>query len=95
MRRALCITLLLALAGCTGGGESVISGIGNSANRIRTDAVVDDVAHALAEQPGIPEVQDEDLLVAYESIRTRAREGELQATLVLLELAALQREELD
>jgi hypothetical protein len=92
MRRALWITTLLLVAGCTGGGETVVSGIGNSGNRIRTDAVVDDVAHALAEQPGIPEVLDDDVLAAYESIRARAREGELQATLVLLELAALQRE---
>ena len=95
MRRALLVVTLLALAGCTGGGDTVISGLGNSGNRIRTDAVVDDVARALAEQPGIPDVQDSDLLAAYESIRSRARDGELQATLVLLELAALQREELN
>ena len=92
MRPVILLVIGLLLVGCTGGGETVVSGIGNSGNRIRTDAVVDDIAEALSEHPAVPEVEVEDILQAFESIRAHAREGDLQATLVLLELAARQSE---
>lgn len=39
----------------------------------------------------MPAVTDEELLEVYASIRQRARDGDLQAALVVLKVAALQR----
>ena len=92
MRSIIVLGITLMLAGCTGGGDTVISGLGNSGNRIRTDAVVDDVVRALVQHSATPEVSDDDLMRSYQAIRSHALEGELQASLVLLQLAAQQRE---
>jgi hypothetical protein len=83
----------LGLIGCTGGGESVISGLGNSGNRIGTAALWDSLADVLAENGATPAVSDEDIQLVFGAIRRHALEGELDAALVLLELAEEQREE--
>lgn len=80
--------LSLALASC--GGEIV--GIGNSSNVIAAD-VLDRVAQELAGAPAIPAVSDEDLRAAFAAIRERALGGDPEAALVLLRVAAYQREE--
>ena len=79
-------------AGCTGGGESVISGLGNSDNHIGTAALWGSLADELADYEATPRVSDEDLQLAYAAIRRHALEGELEAVLVLLKLAEEQRE---
>jgi hypothetical protein len=81
--------LLLAVAGC--GGETVVSGVGNSGNVIGAN-VTDRLAHELAEAPAIPAVSDDDLRAAFAAIRARAVEGDAEAALVLLRVAAHQRE---
>jgi hypothetical protein len=83
---------ILATAGCTGGGETVISGIGNGGNVIGT-STADQLAEELAESPAIPPVSDDDLLAAWNAIRDKARTGDPDATLVVLRVAAEQREE--
>jgi hypothetical protein len=83
---------ILTSAGCTGGGETVVSGIGNSGNVIGTN-VSDQLAEELAQSPAIPPVSDDDLLAAWNAIRDKARSGDPDATLVVLRVAAEQREE--
>lgn len=87
------LVLLLAL-GCTGGGETVISGLGNSNNLIGFD-VLGRVADELAESPAIPAVSDDDLRAAFAAIRENALRGDPDAALVLLLVAGEQREETD
>ena len=84
--------LLLAALGC--GGETVISGLGNSNNLIGFD-VLGRVADELAESPAIPAVSDDDLRAAFSAIRENALKGDPDAALVLLLVAGEQREEAD
>jgi hypothetical protein len=81
--------LPLALLAC--GGETVVSGFGNSGNVIG-EAVTDRVAQELAQAPAIPAVSDDDLRAAFAGIRERAFQGDTEAALVLLRVAAHQRE---
>jgi hypothetical protein len=81
--------LPLALAGC--GGETVVSGFGNSGNVIGAE-VTDQLAKELAQAPAIPAVSDDDLRTAFSAIRERAFQGDADAALVLLRVAAHQRE---
>ena len=92
-RFALALSLVAAFAspGCTGGGETVISGFGNNDNLIGTD-VLGRVADELAESPAIPAVSDDDLRAAYSAIRENALKGDPEAALVLLLVAGEQRE---
>jgi hypothetical protein len=83
---------VLGLLGCTGGGESVISGLGNSGNHIGTAALWQALAEELAEHGATPAVSDEDVRAVFDVIRRHALEGELDAALVLLRLAAEQGE---
>ena len=79
-------------SGCTGGGDTVISGLGNSDNHIGTDAIWESLADELADFEGTPSVSNEDLKSVFDVIRRHALEGELEAALVLLKLAEEQRE---
>jgi hypothetical protein len=88
------LVLLLVALGCTGGGETVITGLGNSNNLIGFD-VLGRVADELAESPAIPAVSDDDLRAAFAAIRADALEGDPKAALVLLLVAGEQREEKD
>jgi hypothetical protein len=73
------------------GGESLIRGMGNSANRIYVDPVTDDVAEAIAESLAVPRVTDAELQAAFAAIRERARAGDLRSSLVLFRVADMQR----
>ena len=88
---AMLAALFLAVPGCTGGGETVVSGFGNGGNIIRTDEL-ERVAEELASQPAIPAVSDDDLRAAFAAIREHALAGDPDAALVLLRVAARQRE---
>jgi hypothetical protein len=81
--------LALAVAGC--GGETVVTGFGNSGNVIGTQ-VDDRLAKELAEAPAIPAVSDDDLRAAFSAIRDRAFQGDAGSALILLRVAAHQRE---
>ena len=85
------LALVLSLAGCTGGGETVVSGFGNSGNFFGVDAREKRLALQLAVSGQVDEVTDEDLALIYETIRGKALEGDLDAALVLYHLAAFQR----
>ena len=79
-------------SGCTGGGDTVISGLGNSDNHIGTAAIWESLADELADFEGTPSVSNEDLKGIFDVIRRHALEGELEAALVLLKLAQEQHE---
>jgi hypothetical protein len=94
----------LALAGCIGmgilslaaikrtsDGGSIIIGAGNSGNRINANTAPDQVAAAIAAHPDTPEITDELLAEVFNAIRERAREGDLEAALVLFRIADKQR----
>jgi hypothetical protein len=56
------------------------------------DEIADELADALSEHPATPKVSDALVLEIYEKVVERARDGDIQASLVILELAAHQRE---
>lgn len=84
-----CITLVL-LTGCDfiGGAETLVRG---SNNFISGDGDADTVAYALSRLEGTPVVTDEELTNIYANIRSRALAGDLDASRVMLQLAAFQR----
>ena len=79
------------IAGCTGGGDTVISGIGNSGNRIGTGTWAE-AAEQFAAHASIPPVTDAEIERMFGAIRAKALEGDLDSALVLLTLAEQQRE---
>lgn len=90
---ALAALLVLAGAGlgCGNGSKSVL-GVGNGGNRFMLDEIADELAEALAEHPATPKVSNALVLEIYEQVVEQARDGDLRASLVILELAAYQRE---
>ena len=74
-----------------GGGDSVISGLGNSGNRIYVDPVSDELAAAIAAHASTPAITDEVLVETFEAILARARAGDLEAGLVVFRVAEMQR----
>ena len=91
MRQALLAGLLMVLAGCDfiGGAETLVRG---SNNFISADGMPDALGKALSEFENVPRVSDEELLTLYRSIQAKALEGDLDATLVVLRLPAIQRQ---
>jgi len=81
------------VVGCTGGGDTVISGLGNSGNYIGKAALWNLLADQFAQHPATPAVTDEEIEQIYGVIRENALEGDLNAALVLLTLAEEQRED--
>ena len=75
------------------GGDSLIQGIGNSSNRIYANGIADEVAEAIAASSVVPEVPDDELRATYLAIRDRARSGDLEAAMVVLRVAEIQRAE--
>jgi hypothetical protein len=82
---------ILTTSGCTGGGETVISGLGNSNNYIGKDDDIAMLADALAKHTVLPRVSDEEILKLYKNIQEKARDGDFKASAVILRLAAYQR----
>lgn len=78
-------------AGCTGGGETVISGLGNSGNYIGKDDEIAMLANALAAQTIIPRVSDEEIIELYGNVQQKAKDGDIKASIVVLRLATYQR----
>lgn len=71
---------------------SAVSGFGNGGNRVYADPTRDELAELLVSTESAPGLTDEALRGVYEAIRRRAEAGELDAALVVLQVAALQRE---
>jgi hypothetical protein len=71
------------------GGEIV--GFGNSGNRLVQGGVSDEVAEALAAQPGTELVTDETLAQIFAAILGRATRGDPEAALIILKVAQEQR----
>ena len=90
MRYVIFLTLTL-LTGCDfiGGGDTVVRG---NDNIVVTDEVVDRVAAQLAKFESTPVISDDDLKAMFASIRQSALDGDLEASLVMLKIAAIQRE---
>jgi hypothetical protein len=83
---------LLLTVGCTGGGETVISGLGNSGNYVGKDDEVAMLANALARQSVVPRVSDAEIIKLYTNVQEMALEGDFKASIVILRLAARQRD---
>ena len=81
----------LTIASCTGGGETVISGLGNSGNYIGKDNEIAMLATALAAQTAVPRVSDQEIVKLYTNVQESARDGDVSASIVILRLAAYQR----
>ena len=78
----------VAMATSTSG----IGGFANTNNRIYADPTRDELAELLVSTRSAPHVSDEALRTIHEAISRRAAAGELDAALVVLQVAALQRE---
>jgi len=81
-------------AGCTGGGESVVSGIGNSGNRIQLDDKLwAKLAEEFSSSEATPRVTDEEVREIFATIRGRALQGDFEAALIVLRIAEAQRQQ--
>jgi hypothetical protein len=72
---------------------SAVSGFGNGGNRVYADPTRDELAELLVSTRSAPEVSDDALRRIHEAISRRAEAGELDAALVVLQVAALQRDD--
>ena len=82
---------LISLAGCTGGGETVVSGFGNSGNFFGVDGEAEMLASVLSKDPNIPQVSNDDLLKIYQDVREAALAGDIRSSVVIYKLASRQR----
>ena len=89
----LAAAMLITLAGCTGGGETVVSGFGNSGNFFGVDAEAEMLARSLSQDPNVPDVKDEDLLKIYDVVLAAALDGDIRSSVVIYKLASRQRAE--
>lgn len=71
---------------------SAVSGFGNGGNRVYADPTRDELAELLVATRAAPSISDEALRSIHEAISRRAAAGDLDAALVVLQVAALQRE---
>jgi hypothetical protein len=86
------VLLAVALAaGCAGGGDTVIGGLGNSGNHIGTAALWGSLAKALAAHEATPQVSDDEVRQIFAAIRGHAMEGQVEAALIVLKVAEEQR----
>ena len=82
---------LASSGGCTGGGDTVISGLGNSDNVMGAAGIPALVAKELAGFEATPAISDEEIVASFAAIRARAMQGDTEAALVVLRVAAHQR----
>jgi hypothetical protein len=71
---------------------SGVSGFANTNTRIYTDPTRDELAELLVSTKSAPEISDDALRTIHDAISRRAAAGELDAALVIVRVAALQRE---
>lgn len=87
---ALFAVVAVGAAACSEGNASV-AGLGNDGTRIYANQILDEVVDVLADSPQVPKVSDEMLVQGFESIRSRASEGDPEAVLILFQVAERQR----
>lgn len=75
-----------------GKGGTLISGVGNSGNRIMTNDVVNELASALAAYENAPTISDDSLNDVFAALMQKAKSGDLEAVLLLLKVAERQRD---
>ena len=92
VRSSVVLSLLVMLAGCTGGGETVVSGFGNSGNFFGGDPEVELMAKALANYPQTPTITDEELGKIFTVIQEQAIKGDPRSAVIIYRLAARQRQ---
>lgn len=86
------IALGLALSSC-GGGKTAVVGIGNTGNNMGEGLEqAEELAELFIESGAAPAVEDAVLGEIYRSFERQARKGDVQAALVVLAIAAEQRE---
>ena len=93
--RAVCLALtLLSVSACEfiGGAETLVRG---SNNMVVSEGSPEAVAKMLSELLATPEITDRELLDVLSNIREKAATGDLDAAMVLLRLAAIQRQLLE
>ena len=71
---------------------TAVSGFNNVNNRVYADPTREELAELLVSMRSGPEISDEALHAIHEAISRRAAAGDLDAALVVLQVAALQRE---
>jgi len=71
---------------------SAVSGFGNGGNHIYADPTRDRLAELLVTTDTAPVVSDEVLAGIYDALERKATGGDLDAALVMLQVAALQRD---
>jgi hypothetical protein len=72
---------------------TVISGVGNSANRIYAEPAAAQLADVLTEGDVAPPVGDDVLKAAFDALLAKATAGDIEAALVVFAVAARQRQE--
>ena len=84
----------ITLGGCDfiGGGDTIVRGDDNVVVR---DPSRELVARELAQFETVPKVSDADLQQMFAVIRQQALGGDLDATLVMLRVASIQRQPMD
>jgi hypothetical protein len=87
-------SLVLMLSSCTG-GETVVSGFGNSGNYFGVDAEVEMLARAFSNDANVPLVSDEELQQIHNVVKEQALAGDLRSAVVIYKLAVKQRTEED
>jgi hypothetical protein len=92
MKSSVVLFTLIVLNGCTGGGETVVSGFGNSGNFFGGDPEVELMAKALANYPQTPKITDEDLGKIFSVIQEQAINGDPRSAVIIYRLAARQRQ---
>ena len=70
---------------------TAVSGFNNVNNRVYADPTRDELAELLVSTKSAPDVSDEALRAIHEAISRRASAGDLDAALVVLQVATLQR----
>jgi hypothetical protein len=72
---------------------TLISGVGNSANRIYAEPAAAQLAEVLSDGNVAPQLGDEVLKSTFDALLTKARAGDIEAALVVFTVAARQRRE--
>ncbi len=83
--------LAIAAARLAASCGTAIVGLGNSGNRISEGGMLDEVAEALADYEGTPQVSDALLGQIFAAVVGRATEGDPEAALIVLRVAERQR----
>ena len=83
---------LIKIQSIFGEGDSLIRGIGNSGNHLHFNPILDKLPAAIAANASIPAITDELLVETFEAVLTRAREGDIEAAMIVFKVAEIQKQ---